>query len=164
MVVADAVVKRALVGIALAEPVTPGKYLLLFGGGVAEVEEALGAGLAAAASTVLDKLFLPKAADELLDALNGNFWSGRAESIGIVEAQSVAATILAADRSLKQAAVHLKQLHLARGIGGKGYFVLTGELHMVQAALAAAQGSGTPAMVRTEIVERPHGDLKGFVF
>ena len=37
VVVADALVKQAAVHIALAEPVTPGKYLLVFTGAEAEV-------------------------------------------------------------------------------------------------------------------------------
>lgn len=165
MLVADAVVKRSNVAISLAEPVTPGKYLLLFGGGVAEVEESLNAGIAAAGSLLLDKLFLPGAAAELVAGLNGRLWSGEGESIGIVETHSAASTILAADLSLKRAHVNLKQLHLARGIGGKGYFVITGSLNMVQEALAAVTLGLEPAfLARTEIIERPHPDLKGTVF
>lgn len=165
MIVADALVKRAPVTIDLAEAVTPGKYLLLFHGGVAEVEESFRAAQEAARSTLLDKLFLPQAADGLVAALEGREDTAWEESIGIVELHTVASTLLAADTALKRAEVRLMKLALARGIGGKGYFTLTGELHMVQAALEGAAAAVEPhLLLTTELIERPHPDLRGRVF
>ena len=43
MVVCDTLVKRAAVDLLRSHPVDPGKYLILFAGDVAEVEEALDA-------------------------------------------------------------------------------------------------------------------------
>ena len=40
LTVADALVKRAPVRILRADPITPGKYLLVFAGGEEEIEEA----------------------------------------------------------------------------------------------------------------------------
>lgn len=165
MFVADAVVKRAQVTIDLAEPVSPGKYLLLFHGPVAEVEEAFAAGVDAAGPTLVDKLFLPQAADGLLRALEGETDGRWDESIGIVETHTVASALLSADTALKRAEVRLMKLHLARGIGGKGYFTLTGELDMVQAALDGAAASVEAGLLQTvEILQRPHPDLRGRVF
>jgi microcompartment protein CcmL/EutN len=162
MLVADAVVKRAPVSLMRAEATTPGKYLLLFGGGVAEVEESIGAGRAAAATTLIDSLFLPLAADGLWDGLAERYPEAWGESVGIVETHSVAAALLSADAALKRADVWLKRLHLARGIGGKGYFTLTGELHMTQAALDAAGSVLQPhLLLSTELIEQPHEELKG---
>ncbi|MBX5480341.1 MAG: BMC domain-containing protein [Myxococcaceae bacterium] len=165
MIVADAVVKRAKVSLHRAEPVTPGKYLLLFHGPEAHVEESFQAGVEAAGSTLLDKLYLPRAADGLRDALDGGFEPGWEESIGVVETHTVASALLACDTALKRAEVRLIQLHLARGIGGKGYFVLTGALDMVQAALEGAAGAVDPSLLQAvEILEAPHPELGGRVF
>lgn len=162
MLAADALLKQAPVEVALAEPTTPGKYLLLFSGGVAEVEESLEAGLEVAGSTLLDKLFLPHAAAALVAGLRGSFHDGREESVGVVETQTVASALLSADSALKRAEVGLTRLHLARGIGGKGYFTLTGELHMVEAALEAAAAAIEPnLLVTTELIRRPHRELWG---
>ncbi len=164
IVAGDAIVKRAPVQIAMAEPTTPGKYLLLFSGGVAEVEESLKAGLETAGSSLLDKLLLPQASLGLLEALRGKFYQEFGESFGMIETHSVASTLLAADTALKRADVKLRRMHLARGIGGKGYFVLTGPLHMVQAAVEAAGASIEPRLLlATEIIQRPHPDAKGTV-
>jgi microcompartment protein CcmL/EutN len=164
MIVADAVVKRAQVSLHLAEAVSPGKYLLLFSGGVAEVEESFRAGEDRAGASLLDKLFLPQAAPALLDALHAPPDGAWADSVGVVETHTVAATLLAADVALKQAEVRLIQLRLARGIGGKGYFVLTGSLDMVQAALDVAAAALSPEFLQTvELIEQPHPELRGRV-
>ncbi len=162
MIAADALLKRAPVSIALAEAITPGKYLVLFSGGVAEVQEAFAAGLEVAGAALLDKLLLPVAARSLVDGLRGKLHQGQGESVGIVETHTVASALLAADRALKGAEVRLSQLHLARGIGGKGYFVLTGDLHQVEAGLqAAASAIEARLLVTTEILQRPHPELRG---
>src|SRR5438128_12359800 len=71
LVVADAMVKKAPVTLAFARPVTPGKHVVIVSGEVAEVEEAMGAGLAVAAHALVDRLFLPQAHAALLRALAG---------------------------------------------------------------------------------------------
>lgn len=158
--VADAVLKRADVHIALAEAVSPGKFLLLFDGGVAEVEEALEAGREAAGPLVLDSLFLTGVHDDLVAALRGTLQAVREESVGIVETHTVSSALLAADTALKRADVKLVSLHLARGIGGKGVFTLTGSLDMVEAALEGAAGAvGAGLLVTTELIQQPHSEL-----
>lgn len=164
ILVGDVIVKRAPVAIALADPVSPGKYLLLFGGGVAETEESFKAGIEAAGASLLDKLFLPQAASALLDGLRGKLDQTWGNSFGMVETHSVASTLLAADSALKRAEVRLRRLHLARGIGGKGYFVLAGELPMIQVALEAAASAIEPQLLlTTEVIQSPHPDIKGRV-
>lgn len=161
--VADAVVKRAQVLIDRAEPVSPGKYLLLFHGEVAEVEEAFAAGVETAGPTLLDRLLLPQAAAGLIAALgSGTQGTSDGESLGIVETHTVASALLAADTALKRADVRLLQLALARGIGGKGYFTVAGSQDMVEAALEGAGGCIDPSLLlATELISQPHPDIQG---
>lgn len=159
-VVADALLKRAEVEIVLAEPTSPGKFLLLFTGEVAEVEESLRAGAEAAGATLIDTLHLTYAHPALLRGLREEFAPDDGESLGVVETQTAASVLRAADLALKRAEVKLTHLHLSRGIGGKGWFTLTGELHMVEAALEAVQGELQPPLLyATELVQRPHPHL-----
>lgn len=165
MVVADAVLKKAPVQLLSAGPVSPGKYLVLFTGGVAEVEEAAAAGKAAADAQLLDLLILAQAHPALGPAIRSGAKGRPAGSVGIVETQTVASALLCADRALKAAAVRLIQVGFARGIGGKGYFVLTGSLDDVEAALEAAlRGLATNLLVGTELIARPHDELEGPIF
>ncbi|MBM4778735.1 MAG: BMC domain-containing protein [Archangiaceae bacterium] len=164
-VVADAILKQARVRIAIAEAVSPGKYLLVFSGEVGEAEESFKAGLEAAGPRLLDKLFLPHIAEGVVSALDGVFAKvGADDSVGLVELHTVSATLLAADAALKKARVQLTALHLAKGIGGKGWFSLAGVQHDVEAALDGAAAAVEPTrLVATELIQRPHAELRGRV-
>ncbi|HET9752625.1 MAG TPA: BMC domain-containing protein, partial [Myxococcales bacterium] len=147
---------------------SPGKYLVLFAGGVAEVEEAAAAGAEAAGDSLLDRLVLPQAHGQLLSALRagarGFAHELPADAAGVVELLSVAAALRSADAACKTAAVRLQLLHLARGIGGKAWFVLRGDLESVEAAvLAATQAAGDGWLAGAEIIAAPHADLRGRV-
>jgi microcompartment protein CcmL/EutN len=169
VVCADAAVKRAPVELLLTEAVSPGKYLLLFGGGVAEVGEALEAAERAAADSKLDRLWLPQVHPQVLPALRAGrdgLLAGAAAhagaSAGVVELITVAAAIRAADAACKAADVKLQMLHVARGIGGKAWFVVRGALADVEAAVSAAQAAaGDGLLAGAEIIPRPHSELRG---
>ena len=163
--VADAVVKRAPVELLECAPASPGKYLILFAGGVAETAESLEAGVAVAKDSLLDKLHLPQAHAQLLPAIRagsrGLGWDTD-DPAGMVELLTVGAALRCADAACKAAEVRLQMLHLARGIGGKAWFVLRGALESVEAAVAAAtQAAGQGLLVGAEVVARPHFELRG---
>jgi microcompartment protein CcmL/EutN len=165
---ADAMVKKSPVRILYSHPISPGKHLVIIDGGVAEVEEALAAGLAAAAGTLVDRLFLPQAHAALAPLIAGKPTAvprGGHDSVGIVETCSVCAAVTAADAAAKAAEAALLELRLGQGIGGKAYFTLTGELDAVDAAMAAGRGVIEPAMIfETQIIASPHADLKKKLF
>jgi len=161
-VAADAMVKKAPVRLLMTEPVTPGKLLVLVDGEVADVEAAFFEGLEIAGPGLIDKLFLPCASPPLSLAIRGALPQVRIESLGVVETHSVASALLASDAALKAADVQLVRLHLARGIGGKGYFALTGSLDMIEAAVSAGAAAIAPEqLVGTEIIPAPHADFTG---
>jgi len=134
----DAMVKRSPVEVVHAGTVHPGKYLVLVAGAVADVEEALRAGLEVGASCLLDTVFLPHVHGQVVAALRGLRRAGTGDALGIVETATVAASIEAADAGVKGARVELLELHLADGIGGKGYLLFDGSVSDVEAAVAAA--------------------------
>jgi microcompartment protein CcmL/EutN len=167
VVVADAVAKRARVELLQCGPVSPGKYLVLFAGGVGETEESVAAGVAAAGDYLIDRLFLPQAHEQVLPAVRagpaGSAHAASEEPAGLVELHSVAAALRSADAACKAAGVRLQRLHLARGIGGKAWFIIRGNLESVEASvLAATQAAGEGLLAGAEIIPRPHGDLRGF--
>jgi len=134
----DAMVKRSPVEVVHAGTVHPGKYLVLVAGAVADVEEALRAGLEVGASCLLDTVFLPNVHRQVVAALRGLRRAGTGDALGIVETATVAASIEAADAGVKGARVELLELHLADGLGGKGYLLFDGSVSDVEAAVAAA--------------------------
>jgi microcompartment protein CcmL/EutN len=173
LVCADAAAKRAPVELLECAPVSPGKYLLLFAGGVAEVEESAQAARAAAGESLLDLLLLPQAHRALLPALRAGplglpevSLRRAEESAGILELHTVAAALRAADAACKAADVELQLLSLARGIGGKAWFVLRGSLTDVEAAMLAGQqaargAQGEGLVAGAEIIPAPDAALRG---
>lgn len=160
--VLDAVAKKAEVRVHTATPVSSGKYLLVFTGGVAEVEESLAEGVAAGGTTVIHKLLLPQVHIGVVAAMQGRVDAADGvDALAIVEMLSLASTVSAADAAAKAADVTLLEIRLGQGIGGKGFFTLTGGQSDVEAAVAAASeiGERDGFLAAVEIIPRPHADL-----
>ena len=158
--VVDALTKRASVRMLRADPVTPGKLLLLFAGGVAEVQESFEAAIEAAGDRVLDRLLLTHAHPAIVPALDGLASPVLSGALGMLEFSTVCATLGAADAALKEAEVTLMAMHLARGIGGRGYLVFCGSQDAVEASLEAGERSAPPeARVGYELLARPDASL-----
>jgi len=134
----DAMVKRAPVDVVHAGTIQPGKYLVLVAGAVADVEEALAAGVEVGACCLVDTVFLPNVHAQVIAALRGLRRAGAGEALGVVETATVSATIEAADAGVKGAQVELLELRLGDGLGGKGYLLFDGSVADVEAAVAAA--------------------------
>lgn len=164
--VLDAMVKESPVTVVEANLVEPGKYLILLGGGVAEVDAAYARGLEVGAECVLDKVFLPFVHPRVWDCLAGRERVDAApDALGIVEGTGVAAVIEAGDKSVKMADVELCALRVAPALGGKGYYVVAGLQHDVEAAVAAGVEvlSARGRLCRAETVPRAHPEFVAHV-
>jgi len=157
-VVLDALVKRAPVTVLDAWTASPGKHLVLFAGEVAEVEESMGAGLAAAAEHLLDHVLLPNPHAQVLPAVAGEASAAGEDSLAVLETAAASTAIRAADAAVKAAEVRLVELRLATGLGGKAYFVLAGEQHHIEAALEAGIEAAGAGLVGAEVINNPHPD------
>lgn len=159
--VADELVKKAPVRLLDLGVVSPGKYLVVLEGDVALVEEAFLRGLEVGADQVLDRLFLPQPHAEVLAALEQQLQPSEVDALGVVETFSASSTLKSADVALKAAQVSLQELHYQKHLGGKGFFVLSGEQHDVEAALEAATHClrENGMLLRTELLARPHTDF-----
>jgi microcompartment protein CcmL/EutN len=170
VVAADAGLKRAPAVLLASRAVSGGKHLVMFEGGVAEVEEALAAGLAAAGDGLLDRVWLPAADDQVWPLLGAPLappdWSGEggAEAVVIVETATVCAAIAAADAACKVAAVRVRDARFAVDLAGKAYFTLTGTLDAIEAAAAAASAAADRKLAALEVIAQPSPDLRGRLF
>jgi len=161
VVAADAMVKKAPVSILQSHPTSPGKYVVVVAGGVAEVDEAMQAGLAVAQSTLVDRLFLPQAHAQLAPLVAGKPHPEPHDAVAIFETFTLCATILAADAAAKAADVTLLDMRLGQGLGGKAFFTMTGDLDSIQAAVAAGEAVlERGLLVGVEIIAAPHADLR----
>jgi microcompartment protein CcmL/EutN len=161
--VADAVLKEAHVEMLFATPVQPGKYVMLFTGAVADVRASALRGTALAGGDLVDQLVIPQIHDQVVPMLRrkGGKINGLLDAIGVIETNTVASTVSAADIALKTATVDLVDIRLANGLGGKSFLTLTGEVSDVRSAVAAgarmAQERGL--LTREVVIPRPHPEL-----
>ncbi len=156
----DAMAKRAPVDVIRAGTVHPGKYLVLVGGAVGDVEEALEAGRSVAASALLDLVFLPNVHPEVVAAMRGERREALGEALGIIETATIAAIIQAADAGLKGARVRLLELRLADDLGGKGYLLFDGPVAEVEAAveIVGARIAGSPGLA-WRVIPQLHAEM-----
>jgi microcompartment protein CcmL/EutN len=161
--VADAVLKEAHVEMLFATPVQPGKYVMLFTGSVQDVKTSAARGALLAGGDLVDQLVIPQIHEQIVPMLKrkGGKINGSLDAIGIVETNTVASTISAADLALKTATVDLVDVRIANGLGGKSFFTLTGEVSDVRSSVAAgarmAQERGL--LAREVVIPRPHPEL-----
>jgi len=155
----DAMVKRAPVERILAGTIQPGYFLVLVTGEVADVTEAMDAGLLVAADFVRDRLLLPNVHPGVVAALRGERATADAESLGIVETATVASAILAADAGLKGAEVFLNQLRLGDGLGGKGLALFGGLVSDVETAVAIGGDLVSAQVIHRAVIARLHGEM-----
>lgn len=156
----DAMVKRAVLDVVHAGTVQPGRFLVLIGGSVAEVEEALKAGKESAPDVLTDSVFLPGVDPAVVRALSGARLSGNDDAMGIIETLNVPAAIQAADKGVKGAEVQLLEIRLADGLGGKGLVFFGGLVSNVEAAVELAVAA-IPAnqLVRQVVIPQIHEDI-----
>jgi microcompartment protein CcmL/EutN len=170
IVTADAGLKRSPSILLHSRAVSGGKHLVFFEGGVAEVEESLGAALLAAGDQLLDKVQLPNADLQVWDMLGAPLtppdWSldHGAEAVAIIETRTVCAAIAAADAACKVAEVLVRDTRFAVDLAGKAYFTLTGSLDSIEAAAAAARDASGDRIVGLEVIAQPAPELRGRLF
>ncbi|HSK21806.1 MAG TPA: BMC domain-containing protein [Egicoccus sp.] len=134
IVAGDAMAKRSPLDVLRAGTVHPGRYLVLAGGGTAEVEEAVEAGRIAGSAGLIGVVFLPDVHPDVVAALGGARRAG-GDALGVIETRTVTAVIEAADAGVKNADVVLRELRIADDLGGKGYVLFGGTQTEVEAAV-----------------------------
>ena len=157
--VVDAAIKQSPITVIEANRVEPGKYLFLFGGGVAEVEEAFVAGMDAAGAKVVDKMLLPMVHEAILPAFSSRSGLEDVDTIGVVESASISSGLVTIDRCLKDSGVELCGLRVTSGLGGKLIFVVHGAQHDVEVAMELSRSILGGALVDAECIANPHPEF-----
>lgn len=157
MKAADCMVKTAEVELLQADTVCPGKFLALISGDLSAVKAAVEAAAQQEAEQLIDRFVLGNPHDSIFSALFGSAEIDSPNALGVLETFSAAAAVVAADTAAKTALVDLIELRLARGMCGKSYLLLTGEVAAVEAAIEhAKQGAGEYGMfLDSAVIPRP---------
>ena len=161
IVACDAMAKKAPVQVLRSQTICPGKYIVLIGGDEQSVRESMQVGKHYAGPYLVDHLIIPNLHPQVIPAIVSARPLPGLLAVGIIETLSVASVIVAADAACKAADITLIEIRLAMGLGGKAYVTLTGELHMVEAAIAGGVNAiESGYLLRSEIIPAPHDDLK----
>ena len=158
---ADAMIKKAPINVIKTGTVQPGKYLVLIGGSVADVEESLSAGEMVGERHLLDTIFLPDVHPEVVESIGGGRVPDANDAVGVIETTTVSAAIRAADAGIKGAYVHLIEVRLADGLGGKGITLFSGLVADVEAAveIGSESLSDPKLLVETVVIPKLHPEM-----
>jgi microcompartment protein CcmL/EutN len=161
--VEDEMLKAASVDLLIARTICSGKYLIVVGGSVSDVEAAVQAGLTIADEAIIDHLVLPNVHESVFPALGQSVTLGRDHSgaLGVVETFSGTSVLAAADAAAKAARVTIFRIHVAMALGGKGLMLMTGSVADVRAGVdAAAEEARRRGLLVSEVViPRPGQEL-----
>jgi len=157
----DAIVKTAQVKLIHAIASCPGKYTVLIKGRVAAVKSAIEVGAATAGKTMVNHIIIPNVDEQVFGALTQSSDVVIGDSVGVVETFSLATAVLVADAAVKAAKVSILEIRLGRGLGGKAFVVLSGDVANVTAAVkSAVDANGEEGMIaHTAIVPRIDKDM-----
>ncbi|MEA5051080.1 MAG: BMC domain-containing protein [Oscillospiraceae bacterium] len=157
----DAMLKAASVSLVSAGTTCPGKYIIVIFGEVAEVTSSVKAGVDVAGDKTIDTLIIPSVHEQVAPAINACSGVTEVEAVGTMEFYSVCAAIQAADAAVKAAKTDLIEVRLGRGLGGKSFVVLTGDVASVRAAVEAGRMAGSLKGMVSDcvVIPSPHPDF-----
>jgi microcompartment protein CcmL/EutN len=158
----DAILKKAPINMIKSGTVSGGRFLTIFGGTTGSVSESLSEALVVGAGSVLDHTFLPDVHVKVHDAVLGKRATCEQEAVAILETDTVAANIRAAEAAIKGTEVVLVEIRLAEyEMSGKAISVYNGELHEIETAMAIVNDAlrGRSAFTHHRIIARPHDAL-----
>lgn len=136
---ADMMIKTAEIKVIEAEVVCPGKYIVLIEGDLSAVKASVDTVKAAFSEKLIDSFVLGNPHESIFPAIYGTTEVSDRRALGVLETYSAASIIAAADIAAKTSIVDLIELRIARGMCGKSYMLLTGEVAAVEAAIERAK-------------------------
>lgn len=136
---ADAMVKTSEVSIIEAHTVCPGKYIAIITGDLSAVKAAVDNAKEMHGLHLIDSFVLGNPHESIFPAIYGAAHIEDVSALGIMETYDASSIIVAADEAAKTAIVDLIELRIARGMCGKSYMLLTGEVAAVEAAIEKAK-------------------------
>lgn len=136
---ADQMVKTAEVELLEAQTVCPGKYIALIAGDLSAVNAAVQRAEATRPEELIDTFVLGNPDESIFPAIYGTSQIDGVDALGILETYDAASIIVAADIAAKTAIVKLIELRIAKGMCGKSYMLITGEVAACEAAIAKAK-------------------------
>ena len=159
MTASDIMVKTSEVDIVEAQTVCPGKYIAIITGDLSAVKASVDTAMDMGGENGIDSFVLGNPDESIFPAILGttNVTADDVNALGVIETFDAAQIIVAADNAVKTSDVRLIEIRLARGMCGKSYVTLTGEVAAVKAAVDRAKEvvSRSGMLLDTTVIARP---------
>ncbi|MBO5504990.1 MAG: BMC domain-containing protein [Clostridia bacterium] len=136
---ADMMIKTAEVDVIEAQTVCPGKYIVIISGEISAVKASVEAVQTNLGEHLTDHFVLGNPHESIFPAIFGANPIDNPKALGVLETFSAPSIIVAADAAAKTSLVDLIELRIARGMCGKSFMFITGEIAAVSAAIERAQ-------------------------
>ena len=158
---ADLMVKTSEVDIIEAQTVCPGKFIAIIAGDLSAVKAAVDAATKQLPLQLIDTFVLGNPHESIFPAIVGTSNVEDVKALGIMETYSLCAAVHAADAAAKAAEVDLLEVRLGRGLGGKSFILLNGEVAAVQSSIKAAEAleETQGLMAQSAVIPSPHPDM-----
>lgn len=158
---ADEMLKAGNIEILLATPICPGKYVIIVSGQVGPIKAAMAKAEMVAGMYLIEAYHIDNINEKVLPAISGVTEVDDIKAVGTIETISALTSVIAADVAVKAAKVDIVDIRIARGLGGKGFFMITGEVSSVKQAIQATLNrmGEEGVIVSTAVIAHPHKDL-----
>lgn len=157
----DIMVKTSDVDIIEAQTVCPGKYIAIITGELSAVRAAVDNAKTTFELQYIDSFVLGNPDESIFPAITGTTNVNSINSLGVIETFDASQIIVAADNAVKTAEVKLIEIRLARGMCGKSYAIITGEVAAVDAAIERAKDAVMQSgmLLDSTVIARPDAKL-----
>lgn len=157
----DEMLKSAGVTLIQSGSVCPGKFVTIVGGDLSSIQAAVERADLICEDSLIDKFVIGNLGEQVFEAMCGTALVKEKKALGVIETFTAASAIEAADAAVKAAVVSLIEVRVARGMGGKCFVTLTGDVADVTAAVDAGAriAAKTGVLINTEVIANPHPEL-----
>lgn len=154
---ADEMVKTSEIELMEASVVCPGKYIIIISGDLSSVNAAIESASKKYGQKLVDSFVLGNPHETIFSAIYGATQIENPKALGVVETYSAASIIAAADFAAKTAEIQLVEIRIAKGMCGKSYLYMTGDVAAVTASVERAKqvASDSGMLLDTAVIPNP---------
>jgi len=164
--VADEMLKSANIEIIFSTPICPGKYVIMIIGKIGDVKAAVKVGESIAEMFLVESHVLANIDEAVIPAFSGTCDVKEIKSIGVIETISAISAVIAGDIAVKSSKVEVIDIRIARGLGGKGIMMITGEVSSVKMAIDSCLNElkDSGSITSHSLISSPHKDLINSIY
>ncbi|MDW7670042.1 MAG: BMC domain-containing protein, partial [Bacillota bacterium] len=158
--------KSGDVELILSTPVCPGKHIVMVSGRVESVKSSIKTGEIVGGIFIVQTHLLTNIDETIIPAISGTADISEIKSLGIIETISALTSIQAGDIAVKASKVKLIEIRIARGLGGKGFMIITGEISSVKSAIDSCLNElkDSGSITSYSVISSPHKDIINSIY